>query len=535
MADFFDCIEGFEDYGPVPNGSTWDAPTNYNFEENGGGYILLLNQSWLARWVNFNRVANPRNVGLAVGLNGTGKCLFMSVGNAEGYGPQRSMKANYSRVKIGFAFKTNLAAGLCGFELLDGGTVQCGVGCDSSGRLYVTRGTINGGTTLYTSGALILSATRNWVELDITIHNSAGAFELRLNGAVVTTASSQNTRAGTNNYANQWSPRANGFGGPVKFGIDDVYVRDNSGGTAPFLGDRNVDGLTVTGDGSSIQFSPAASIVGPWHAVQTVLTNAPGANFLHLQPITADVAKTMNSVGLLPGASSGSAKFKGVIYSDSAGAPGSLLQTGTEVVGCTSGLPLTLPLASTQALVAATQYWIGYITDTSIVMNRADSWTTTAQRKANTYTSGAPAGPLSGMTTGQVPLSMWPNCTGQAVNWANLYNLPPGFVAGVGIAYNSDATVGHKDYFALSNLPGTPVTIDVVAVSVLARRSDAGARTMNIKIKSSGSEANGDNAGITPPTSFNWFTSLFTVDPNTSAAWTASGVNGIEVGYEIAS
>jgi len=64
-------------------------------------------------------------------------------------------------------------------------------------------------------------------------------------------------------------------------------------------------------------------------------------------------------VAIVPGATSGTAKFKAVAYADSAGAPGSLLSSGTEVVGCTSGSTLTGALITPQSLTAGTPCWIG--------------------------------------------------------------------------------------------------------------------------------------------------------------------------------
>jgi len=76
--------------------------------------------------------------------------------------------------------------------------------------------------------------------------------------------------------------------------------------------------------------------------------------------------------GLVSSATSGTAKFKAVVYADSAGAPGSLLSSGTEVVGCTSGSTLTGALITPQSLTAGTPCWIGFITDTSVVLQQAD-------------------------------------------------------------------------------------------------------------------------------------------------------------------
>jgi hypothetical protein len=93
--------------------------------------------------------------------------------------------------------------------------------------------------------------------------------------------------------------------------------------------------------------------------------------------------------------------------------------------------------------------------------------------------------------------------------------------------YVYDATVGHTELYGVAPLTYVPVSIVAVQTRAYALKSDAGARTLGINMKS-GSITN--SATLVLSTAAQQITRVDTVDPNTSAAWTASGVNAILVG-----
>jgi len=263
----------------------------------------------------------------------------------------------------------------------------------------------------------------------------------------------------------------------------------------------------------------------------TGTTNAPGANQLFLVKITPAVACTLNSVSIIPRATSAGAKYRGVAYADSSGAPGSLLTSGTEVVGATSGTTITGVLTTPQSLVAGTSYWIGYITDTSVVLAQVDATTNLGRKIANTYTSGAP-GSAGAMTTGQATWQIWGNCTGAAVNWASeALNPPLGTVA----AQIHSATVAQEDLYTFPALVTTPSTIYGVAIKAFVAKSDSGARTVSLNMKSGSSDSTGSSAGQAMSTTNQWQRSFFDVDPATGVAWTRAGLNAASSGVSVAS
>jgi hypothetical protein len=530
-------IESFAGYVPklAQNFAAYSGPANIMGAGSNGTILPSASQGLLAEYISYGVFLGEMCIINGLGGSSAAALLMMANDSNTVMSIDHTMPANYSRVRFGFSFMTNLSVfsgGVCG---LDGGTIQWGCGVDSLGRIIFTRGDLNGGTVLFTSAATILSNIRHYLVVDVTTHPSAGTIRIWLDGVDITSGglTSQNTRATANSYVNRWrlQSRATTNG---KMGFGDFFIQDNTAADATITSDRIVDGLPITTD-DAVQFSPARSLVGNFHKMITSSTNAAGANQLVLVPVVPTVNMTINSISIMPRATSAGAKFKGVIYGDTAGVATTLLSSGTEAVGCTTGIELSLGLVTPQALTGGTTYWIGYICDTSVATQISDPNTTLGVRKANTYTSGAPSPAGGSFTTGQSTWSIWGLATGAGSNYDQINRLPPAMQSTLPVAYNQDGTVGHIDSFNVTDLPVTPTGVDMVQVKVLAQRTDAGARTVNIKAKSGATAGNGDNAGVTPPTSLQWLSSRFALNPATSAAWTPSEVNGMKAQIEIAS
>ena len=311
--------------------------------------------------------------------------------------------------------------------------------------------------------------------------------------------------------------------------FDDLYLFDSTGSVNnAVIGTNPVVATTFGTSDSSVAFTFGAGIVGK-AVYTTVNTNAPGVD-LFLIPVTPIANCTLNSISCLPRATSSTVNFKSVLYSDNSGAPGSLVATGTQATGTTSGSTLTSAFSSGQSLTSGTQYWIGYITDTSIALQEQDS-TTVGQKKANTYASGAPAGPLSGMTTGQSTWLIWGNVTGVSTNYTE-DNLNPNLGA---LSYVYSSTATNYDLYGFGSLPGSPGSIYTVCVKANVALATSGTRTVNLQLKSGSTTSAGGNSGQTPLTTQSWLDSFYDIDPNTGVAWTVSGVNAATAGAEIAS
>jgi hypothetical protein len=95
--------------------------------------------------------------------------------------------------------------------------------------------------------------------------------------------------------------------------------------------------------------------------------------------------------------------------------------------------------------------------------------------------------------------------------------------------YNSSATVGHIDTFAIPNAPVVGGTVLGVQHCIYAEKGDAGTCTIGAVVRHSGTDYIATAQG--PSTAFGYL--LFPQDqnPGTAAAWTESGFNAIEAGY----
>lgn len=204
------------------------------------------------KWNNSTGDWDPNTAAVRSGVRGIRK--------TSGASPslRRTLAGNYSTLYVGFALRRpTVTSGdeiFCRF--LDAGTEQMSVRMvTNTGILYVSRN----GTTVATSSFGIVINVWYYIEFMATIHNTTGAYELRVNGTNIASASGVNTRGSANNFANQL-----GFGGASNVGItdiDDIYLCDDSGGapTNTFLGDCKVDTLFPNANGNLSQFTGSDS------------------------------------------------------------------------------------------------------------------------------------------------------------------------------------------------------------------------------------------------------------------------------------
>lgn len=96
--------------------------------------------------------------------------------------------------------------------------------------------------------------------------------------------------------------------------------------------------------------------------------------------------------------------------------------------------------------------------------------------------------------------------------------------------YVAITTDGNKDTYAYPSL--TPTTGTVIGVKVMSQisKSDAGTKSMRPVVRSGGVDYGGTDVVLS--TSFVRSTENFLTNPDTSAAWTISDVNGAEFGFE---
>lgn len=117
--------------------------------------------------------------------------------------------------------------------------------------------------------------------------------------------------------------------------------------------------------------------------------------------------------------------------------------------------------------------------------------------------------------------------TGSATNWQNVDETTYSTAD-----YNGSATVGQRDTYTLSNLPGTVTTVHALQSNVVAAKSDATAASAKIPIRTGGSLYYGATNALS--TSYLTYSDIHQVNPNTTAAWTTADVDGLEAGMEVA-
>lgn len=154
---------------------------------------------------------------------------------------------------IGFAYYPGDLDGGMWVQFFNAGGVQCTVLHATDGSIKVYRGS-SSGTLLESSATGVLTAQAwFWIEIKVTIHDSTGTYEVRVNGVDVVSGSSVDTKYQATDGVTQ--VRISGTGADSYY--DDLYIADDSG-SFDFLGDSRVDTIYPTGAGTTTEWTPSA-------------------------------------------------------------------------------------------------------------------------------------------------------------------------------------------------------------------------------------------------------------------------------------
>jgi hypothetical protein len=448
----------------------------------------------------------------------------------ENSGLYKALPSTYTTLIWGLRFNTPVLNGFA-VSVDDTTTNQFTLRTDSGGFIEAYRGGpggsfAQGGTLLQTSTATININAWHYLECQVTISSSVGTYHVYLDNTLIMTNSGVNTQATSNAYCNSFSF----YSCDAQLGmlVDDLYICDTTGTVNnTVLGDSVVETQFPVSD-SSVQFSVGASSFGTPYSYVGGSTPT-GANVLVLRAFTPSENCIINSISVIPENTNLSAKYKMVIYSNSGGAPHTLMSTGTEIVGTTTGVPLTGNLVSPQTLTGGSQYWLGFITDTSINMQINDSLSLYGFTAANTYTSGAP-GTAPTMTGNQADWCMWGNVTSTS-NFSEVNQLP----LTTQINYLTNTAVGNEDQYNFPALSLNPLHVWGVKVSAYAAKSDAGSRNISLMVKSGATDDPGNFTAQALTASYQYYYSHWNLNPNTGLAWTYSTVNNATSGMKIVS
>lgn len=97
--------------------------------------------------------------------------------------------------------------------------------------------------------------------------------------------------------------------------------------------------------------------------------------------------------------------------------------------------------------------------------------------------------------------------------------------------YVESSTVNHVDTYGFPSLSHTPASIYAVQVSPTVRLVDSGARSHAAVLRSGTTDYVGSTEVLS--TSYLIYPEMWEDDPDTAAAWTASGVNALEAGQKV--
>lgn len=96
--------------------------------------------------------------------------------------------------------------------------------------------------------------------------------------------------------------------------------------------------------------------------------------------------------------------------------------------------------------------------------------------------------------------------------------------------YNSEATNGNKDLYALVSAPSSIGSVLDIMETVRARKDDAGAQTLRRVLRTNATDYESGDIALT--TSYLWYTGVRSVNPNTGVAWTEAEISALEVGVK---
>lgn len=99
--------------------------------------------------------------------------------------------------------------------------------------------------------------------------------------------------------------------------------------------------------------------------------------------------------------------------------------------------------------------------------------------------------------------------------------------------YNSAGTATTKDSFVYGDLTPTTAVIHGVQVEMYARKDDAGVRELRPFVRLNGTDYFGGTIELSD--TYTYYRYIWELNPETSAAWTVSEINGAEFGYELVS
>lgn len=116
--------------------------------------------------------------------------------------------------------------------------------------------------------------------------------------------------------------------------------------------------------------------------------------------------------------------------------------------------------------------------------------------------------------------------SGAGSNYAQIDDIPL-----AGSDYVKSATSGERDLYNFANEVDTALVVVAVTHAALAYKDDVGARAVDLVVRTGGAVYVGDTFSLSA--SPQYVQQIRTTDPDTSVAWTISGVNAAQFGQDV--
>lgn len=125
--------------------------------------------------------------------------------------------------------------------------------------------------------------------------------------------------------------------------------------------------------------------------------------------------------------------------------------------------------------------------------------------------------------------------SGGTTNYENVDNIPLATSAWDDTSYVESGTATTKDLYDYSALESEDASASIIGVNVcsIVRSTNPEQVSAKHKVKSGVTEVSGPTENFMWDT-YNWMESIHEVDPDTSSAWTPTGVNAAQFGIEVA-
>jgi len=447
----------------------------------------------------------------------------------------KSSGVNDATHHIAVAFMQS--AGLSGttaglyIQFMDSATNQCCIVFRSDGAILLTSATPTGTTLATYTGAFVQNVWAHF-EFEITINNTTGSIEVRKDGVTSASfsATGLNNRPGTNAYANKIQVGFNSSATPLATAssqrIDDLMWFGTSG-AAPntWVGDIRPVHLYPSADTAQKDFFKSVSslLMQPSATVSSSISTAPGT--IRCGAITAARSGVLASFQLTLNAGlTGNVNMALYDSLGAGGSPGSLLAYGTAQSNPAAGT-VTFTLASSAVpIVKDTVYYVAYWNDATMTIGCQGSSPSTFYSLAATYTGTFPAN-----LVGAVNSAPAHGCEGINVTLNNSSLLTESLADG-DTTYVYSATLNAEDLYDVDNLPYTPISIVMLQGRALVKKTDAGTRSGDLQIKSSGTVV---SSTLPLSSTYSWLNYNAPTDPATGVAWTLAGVNAVQLGLKV--